>query len=110
MANDKLENLFEEFLLMYKVVNRRNIIEILQRELNTEQLIEIYQKSDGEKSTREVTAVLKNKCSHSTIARLWNKWALLGLVAPAKQKGRYKAAFNLEEYGISGVVEEEEKN
>ena len=31
----------------------------------------------------------------------------LGLVAPAKQKGRYKAAFNLEEYGISGVVEEE---
>ncbi len=67
-------------------------------------------KSDGEKSTREVAAVLKNKCSHSTIARLWNKWALLGLVAPAKQKGRYKAAFNLEEYGISGVVEEEEKN
>ena len=46
MANDKLENLFEEFLLMYKVVNRRNIIEILQRELNTEQLIEIYQKSE----------------------------------------------------------------
>ncbi len=74
MANDKLENLFEEFLLMYKVVNRRNIIEILQRELNTEQLIEIYQKSDGEKSTREVAAVLKNKCSHSTIARLKNRY------------------------------------
>ena len=63
-----------------------------------------------EKSRLEKLPLFKNKCSHSTIARLWNKWALLGLVAPAKQKGRYKAAFNLEEYGISGVVEEEEKN
>lgn len=43
MANDKLENLFEEFLLMYKVVNRRNIIEILQRELNTDVSFRINQ-------------------------------------------------------------------
>ena len=101
---------WKTYLKSFYLCIRLLIDEILQRELNTEQLIEIYQKSDGEKSTREVAAVLKNKCSHSTIARLWNKWALLGLVAPAKQKGRYKAAFNLEEYGISGVVEEEEKN
>ncbi len=110
MANEKLESLFEEFLLMYKVLNRAKIIDILREELNTSQLIEIYQKSDGEKSTREVSAVLKNKCSHSTISRLWNRWALLGLVTPAKQKGRYKAAFSLDEYGISGVVEEEDSN
>lgn len=108
MANDKLENMFEEFLLMYKVVNRQKIVDILKEELNTEQLIEIYQKSDGERSTRDISTVLKNKCSHSTIARFWNKWALIGLVVPAKQKGRYKAAFNLDEYGISGVIEEEE--
>ena len=30
MANDKLENLFEEFLLMYKVVNRRNIVKFFK--------------------------------------------------------------------------------
>ena len=91
------------------MVNRKNIIDVLRSELNTEQLIEIYQYSNGERSTREVSAALKNKCSHSTIARIWNKWALLGLVVPAKQKGRYKAAFNLDEYGVSGVIEETEE-
>lgn len=109
MGDSKLEALFEEFLLIYKVVNRKNIIDVLRSELNTEQLIEIYQYSNGERSTREVSAALKNKCSHSTIARIWNKWALLGLVVPAKQKGRYKAAFNLDEYGVSGVIEETEE-
>lgn len=108
--NSKLEELFEEFLIMYKVVNRKHIIDVLKSELSTEQLIEIYQLSNGERSTREVSASLKNKCSHSTIARIWNKWALLGLVVPAKQKGRYKAAFNLDEYGISGIIEESEEN
>lgn len=109
MEDSKLEALFEEFLLIYKVVNRKNITDVLRSELNTEQLIEIYQYSNGERSTREVSAALKNKCSHSTIARIWNKWALLGLVVPAKQKGRYKAAFNLDEYGVSGVIEETEE-
>ena len=109
MEDSKLEALFEEFLLIYKVVNRKNIIDVLRSELNTEQLIEIYQYSNGERSTREVSAALKNKCSHSTIARIWNKWALLGLVVPAKQKGRYTAAFNLDEYGVSGVIEETEE-
>ena len=109
MEDSKLEALFEEFLLIYKVVNRKNIIDVLRSELNTEQLIEIYQYSNGERSTREVSAALKNRCSHSTIARIWNKWALLGLVVPAKQKGRYKAAFNLDEYGVSGVIEETEE-
>lgn len=109
MSERKLEELFEEFMLIYKVVNRDKLINVLRAELSTEQLIEIYQCSDGEKSTREVSAAIKNKCSHSTIARLWNKWALLGLVIPAKQKGRYKAAFNLDEYGISGVIEESEE-
>lgn len=108
MAENRLEELFEEFLLIYKVVNRKSIIDVLRSELNTDQLIEIYQYSNGDRSTREVSAMLTNKCSHSTIARIWNKWALLGLVVPAKQKGRYKAAFNLDEYGISGVIEETE--
>lgn len=109
MIDSRLEELFEEFLLIYKVVNRKSIIDVLRSELNTEQLIEIYQYSNGERSTREVSAALKNKCSHSTIARIWNKWALLGLVVPAKQKGRYKAAFDLDEYGVSGIIEETEE-
>ena len=110
MADDRLVNLFEEFLTLYKVMNRRHIIDKLRNELKTEQLLEIYQLTDGEKSTRELAGLLKNKCSHATVASTWNKWALLGLVLPAKQKGRYKAAFNLVEYGIATVdIEKEEK-
>lgn len=107
--DNRLEEMFEEFLLIYKVVNRKSIIEVLRTELNTDQLIEIYQYSNGERSTREISSALKNKCAHSTIARIWNRWALLGLVVPAKQKGRYKAAFNLDEYGISGIIDETEE-
>ena len=108
MEMDKMEKMFEEFLLLYKVVNRKNIVDTLRAELNSEQLIEIYQLSNGERSTREIAALAKNKCAHSKVARLWNQWALHGLVVPVSPKGRYKAAFNLDEYGISGVVEEEE--
>ncbi len=108
MAQDQLANMFQEFLTLYKVVNRKTIIDIIKAELNSEQLIEIYSLSDGEKSTREIASTLKNKCSHSTVAKLWNKWALLGLVVPAAQKGRYKAAFNLVEYGVTNIPESEE--
>ncbi len=109
MADEKLTSLFEEFLLLYKVVNRQKTIDLLRTELKTEQAIEIYQLTDGEKSTRELAGMLKHKCSHVTVASLWNKWALIGLVVPVKQKGRYKAAFNLDEYGVSGVIVEDEE-
>lgn len=101
MAEDRLVVLMEEFLTLYKVVNRKNISEILEKELSTDQLTEIYQYTDGDKSTRDISKILKNKCSHGTVANTWNKWALAGIVVPAKQKGRYKAAFNLDEYGIT---------
>jgi len=52
---------------------------------------------------RKLAGMLKNKCSHATVASLWNKWALIGLVVPAKQKGRYRAAFDLFEYGITKI-------
>jgi hypothetical protein len=107
MADDKLTSMFEEFLLLYKVTNRKSIIEILKSELKTDQLLEIYQLTDGKRSTRELASMLKNKCSHATVANLWNKWALIGLVVPAEQKGRYKAAFNLFEYGITTIDEED---
>lgn len=110
MAEDKLTNLFDEFLLLYKVINRQKIIELLKAELKTEQAIEVYQLTDGENSTRELSGKLKNKCSHVTVASLWNKWALIGLVVPAKQKGRYKAAFNLFEYGITKVEIEKDED
>jgi len=108
MTDDRISRLLEEFLILYKVLNRNTIIEILRNALNNEQLLEIYQLTDGEKSTRDLAGMLKNKCSHGTVSNLWNKWALQGLVTPARQKGRYKAAFDLFEYGISKIENEQE--
>jgi len=108
MVDETLINLVKEFLTLYKVINRKTILEILHTELKNEQLIEIYQLTDGEKSSRELAGILKNKCSHATVVNLWNKWALLGIVIPAKQKGRYRAVFNLSEYGIGTVEHDKE--
>ena len=108
MADETLINLVKEFLTIYKVINRKNILEILNTELKNEQLIDIYQLTDGEKSSRELVVALKKKCSHVTIVNLWNKWAVLGIVSPAKQKGRYKAVFNLSEFGI-GIVDNDKE-
>jgi len=108
MADEVLINLVKEFLTLYKVINRNTILEVLNAELKNEQLIEIYHLTDGEKSSRELAGVLRNKCSHATVVNLWNKWAVLGIVSPAKQKGRYKAVFNLSEFGI-GIVENDKE-
>ena len=109
MNNSKLEELLEEFLLLYKFVNKQSISDKLNAELSSKQFIEIYEKTDGEHSTREVAASLTEKCSHSKVALLWNKWAKAGIVIPAKQKGRYKAAFNLSEYGMASLIEASEE-
>ncbi len=105
---NRLEDLLEEFLSLYKFVNKKQIAEKLITELCSKQLIEIYEKTDGEHSTREIATSLTEKCSHGKIAALWNKWARSGIVIPAGQKGRYRAAFNLAEYGLSQITEESE--
>lgn len=103
---DKLTDLFAEFLNIYKFVNKKTIADMLRAELNSQQKIEIYQLTDGEHSTREIASQLTQKCGHATIVRIWKQWALKGLVVSAGIKGRVKAAFNLEEYGITEVSEE----
>lgn len=103
---ENLTNLFAEFLNIYKFVNKKTIADMLKVELDSQQKIEIYQLTDGEHSTREIADQLTQKCGHVTIARIWKQWALKGLVISAEIKGRVKAAFNLEEYGITEVSEE----
>lgn len=104
---DKLANMFEEFLTLYKFVNKKIIIDTLQTELNSNQLIEIYRLTDGEHSTRDIAGQISEKCGYVTIARLWKQWAQKGLVVAVARQGRVKAAFNLNEYGITQIQEEE---
>jgi len=111
MELSALQEMFAEFLRIYKMINRTQIVETLKAELKTDQLKEIYMLSNGERSTREIVAALssKSKCNHSTVARVWKRWALVGLVIPANRRGRYKAAFDLNEYGLADIVEETEE-
>lgn len=104
---ENLTNMFAEFLTIYKFVNKKTIAEMLANELNRTQLFEIYQLTDGNNSTRDIAAKLTQKCTHATIANIWKRWALKGIVVPSETKGRFKAAFNLEEYGITEVKESE---
>ena len=105
-GSDKEGNPIDEHITKESL---EQIADKLNAELSSKQFIEIYEKTDGEHSTREIAAALTEKCSHSKIALLWNKWAKSGIVIPAKQKGRYKAAFNLSEYGIASSIDESEE-
>lgn len=99
--------LMYEFIQLYKLINRGKIIEILQNELKTPLLLEMYRLTDGALATREIASAMQNKCSHVTVANTWKRWALAGIVAPTEVKGRFKAMFNLEEYGIFELKESE---
>lgn len=104
---EELKKMFSEFFTIYKFVNKKQISEMLSNELNEDTLIKIYQLSDGENSTRTIADKISKKYNHATIARYWKQWALKGIVLPTEIKGRYKAAFNLEEYGMSQIMEED---
>ncbi len=104
---EEMTDMFAEFLTIYKFVNKKTIADMLNIELDNQQKVEIYQLSDGEHSTRDIASQVAQKCGHNTVARLWKQWALKGLVVPADRKGRFKAAFNLVEYGITEVKEDE---
>jgi hypothetical protein len=64
----------------------------------------IYELSDGVRSTREIARELKRmgkQISHATVANMWRKWSITGLVEPSeKYEGRYCKAISLESIGI----------
>lgn len=102
MKNEiSLEEMFSEFLRIYKFVNHSQIVEALSNQLDDESnnKKKIYELSDGTRSTRDIQKIVG--VSPPTITSYWKQWALSGIVLPAERKGRYKAAFDLREYGLS---------
>ena len=96
-----MEEMFSEFLRIYKFVNHSQIVEALRNELDDDSnnKKKIYELSDGTRSTRDIQKIVG--ISPPTITAYWKQWALSGIVVPAERKGRYKAAFDLKEYGLS---------
>jgi len=101
MDERSMEEMFSEFLRIYKFVNHKQIVETLNSELSDDKNIKkmVYELSDGLHSTRDIQALVG--ITPPTITGYWKRWALAGIVVPAQRKGRYKAAFDLREYGIS---------
>lgn len=102
MNNDlTLEEMFSEFLTIYKFLNHAKIAEVLGKQFDdgTDSKIRVYELSDGIRSTRDIQKLVG--LSPTTITTYWKQWALSGIVIPAERKGRYKAAFDLREYGLS---------
>ena len=96
-----IEEMFADFLRIYKFINQQKIIETLRTELRDDKHIEkkVYELSDGLRSTRDIQALVG--VTPPTITGYWKQWSLSGLAVPAQRKGRYKAAFDLREYGLS---------
>lgn len=110
MNENALENLaidFREFLMLYKFINRPKLIQILTNELSDPQKTSIYELSDGINSARDISGKVKT-VSHATVVNYWKRWAQLGIAVPAERKGRYKAVFNLAEYGLSIISSTDE--
>lgn len=103
-----LEEMFAEFLKIYKFLYRPQIIEALTTELSDQTRLLVYELSDGQNTSRNIGQ--KAKISFKTVTVYWKQWAAKGIVVPAQRKGRFKAAFGLSEYGLSVVdVEEQEE-
>lgn len=63
----------------------------------------VYELSDGKNSTRDIAQnVIKmgKKVSNVTVANMWQKWALIPLVIPARTTGRYRKVVSLKSVGI----------
>ena len=63
----------------------------------------VYELSDGKNSTRDIAQVVTKmgrKISNVTVANMWQKWALIPLVIPAKIAGRYRKVVPLKQAGF----------
>lgn len=76
----------------------------IQENIKTKEQREIYQLSDGNNSTNDISKKLKSKglkVSHMSVYRYWKKWASLGLVIPSeKYSGRFEKIINLDNFDI----------
>lgn len=63
----------------------------------------VYELSDGERSTREISHMISEggrRITHVTVANMWQKWSLMNLVMPTERRGRYRRVVSLESLGI----------
>ena len=63
----------------------------------------VYELSNGERSTREIARMISRggrRITHTTVANMWQRWAILNLVMSGQRRGRYRRVLSLESLGI----------
>jgi DNA-binding transcriptional ArsR family regulator len=106
-SNEQIVNLLSELVNLYKLVNKPTIVQRLEEELADPKRKQIYELSNGERSSREIAKIVGD-VSYSTITVYWKQWAQKGLMTPAQRVGRYKHTVDLKEYGLDSYDPEKE--
>ncbi len=86
-------------ILRWTKIGALNLREALPRELATEQQRLVYELSDGERSSRDVSAL--SGVSYGTVAAWWRRWRELGFVDDSpKYSNRAQRLCSLRMLGI----------
>ena len=93
-----------EMKVWLKIAGLPNLLREINNNLRSDEEKIVYELSDGKRSTRDIVSELKNtgkSITHATVANMWKKWAVVGLVAPSERyKGRFRKIVPLESLGI----------
>ncbi len=100
----------KEILKWVKFAGMNEVRNILTSTLDDEQKRTVYQLSDGTKGIVEIGKIVGIKGTAS-IFKLWKQWAKMGLgeSVPVMGGTRFKRAFDLEDFGLTGKAPEAEE-
>ncbi|MCB2141236.1 hypothetical protein KQH27_00850 [bacterium] len=98
--NEETNELLRQILKWVRFSGLENARNELRRALDTDQKRVIYNLSDGEKGSQEISKL--SGLSDFTVRAYWKEWSKRGLVDPINVRGgtRYKSSFDLEEFGL----------
>lgn len=103
--NDEILTELKEQTKWLKFLAYTNLKQVLVDTLVTNDLKEMYQLSDGNLSTNEISNELKKKgikVSNKTVHNYWSRWKGLGIVEPSENyKGRFQRIVDLKDFNLT---------
>lgn len=90
----------EEMTNWLRLLGIKQLVTVLESDVNDDKRKQAYQISDGKRTTRDIAKLIG--VTPTTISDWWKKWILLGLGEYVTASGghRFKKAFDLESLGI----------
>lgn len=100
----------QEMANWLRLLGMKQLMAVLESDVNDDKKKMVYQNSDGQKTTRDIGTLIG--VSFKTVSEWWKKWVLLGLGEYMTASGghRFKRAFNLESLGLLPAQKSKEKS